>query len=208
MIKFSPIPTPVKNFISNPKTAELAENTFFALSVQTGLKMIGRPAFIMTDKKADKKTQKFAAIKEFSYQGICFGLYLAIVPFVKKGIYNLITKRLSANSQENKTNINAYNEQKHSIEKLYTTMKKQIKQTNNKIQKAKLHEELNSKLNALKLEIKENQKFHLGKGATELSAIIASILVLALAAPQIGSFLIHPTMRVLGFEKKPKAIEN
>lgn len=203
-MKILSIPTPMKNFVSNPRMAEFAENTFISLSVQTGLKMLGRPGFIVVDKKADSKTKKYAAVKEFSYQAICFGLYLAVVPPVKKGFYKLLTKNLSAKSEENKLNIDSYNEHKHKIEDLYKAMKSQIKQTKDKAKKSQLHEELLNKMNTLKSEIKQNPKFHLGKGATELSAITASILILAGLAPQIGTYLIHPTMKALGLEKKTK----
>ena len=125
-MKILSIPTPVKNFVSNPRMAEFAENTFISLAVQTGLKMIGRPGFIFADKKADSKTKKYAAVKEFSYQAICFGLYLSIVPPVKKGLYKLLTKNLSTKSEENKLNIEAYNEHKHRIEDLYGTIKLEL----------------------------------------------------------------------------------
>lgn len=201
-MKILSIPTPMKNFVSNPRMAEFAENTFISLSVQTGLKMLGRPGFIIVDKKADNKTKKYAAVKEFSYQAICFGLYLAVVPPVKKCFYKLLTKKLGAKSEENKSNIEAYNQHKHKIEDLHVAMKKQIKLAKDKAEKSHLHEQLLGRTNTLKSEIKQNPKFHLGKGATELSAITASVLILAGLAPQIGTYLIHPTMKALGLEKK------
>ena len=96
------VPTSVKHWVSNPKTAEFVENTFFAVSVETGLKMVGRPAFIMADKEADsKEKKKYAATKEMLYQATCLGLYLGFMPKIKKGLYNVFSKGLSNASPEN-----------------------------------------------------------------------------------------------------------
>lgn len=197
------IPMPVKKFVSNPKTAEFVENTIFAVSVETGLKMIGRPTFIMADKEADsEEKKKFAATKEMLYQGICLTLYLLCMKKIKHGIYNIISKGLSKDP-ESKTHIDAYNKEVEEIEALEKKMKDAIKGTglfnfkDKKLKKAPFKEQIE----VIHSKMVSNPNFKLPKGAKELSAIIGSILMLTIVAPQISHFIIHPLMKRLGFDK-------
>src|SRR5574344_870530 len=93
------IPKAVKNWVSSPKTADFVENTIFAVGVETGLKMVGRPTFIMMDKEADSpEKKKYAAVKEMLYQGICLSLYLSCMQkFIKPLFYKWISNALSKN---------------------------------------------------------------------------------------------------------------
>jgi len=187
-MKISPIaiPLPIKKAMCSTRFAEIAENTVYAVTIETGLKMAGRPAFIYTDKETNSETKKYAAVKEFLYQGTCLGLYLSIVPKVKAGIYRGITNVLSKDSK-NKLKIDMYNKAKLAV--------KEAEKTKNK--------ELYSKLSMeFKESIKNNKDFHLVKGAKELSAIIGSVVTLAIIAPQLSRHIVHPMMKALGFKDK------
>lgn len=195
------IPMPVKRFVSNPRTAEFVENTIFAVSVETALKMIGRPIFIMNDKEADsKEKKKFAATKEMLYQGVCFFLYVTFMKPIKHGIYNLVSKGLSKNP-ENKVNIDEFNKQSKFIENRHEAMKEAAKKITDKTKRKEFKNKALDEILALKEKMRTNERMHLGKGAKEFSAIIGSILMLTVVAPQISHFIIHPLMKALGFDK-------
>jgi len=195
------IPMPVKRFISNPRTAEFVENTIFAVSVETGLKMVGRPAFIMADKEADSKAKKkFAATKEMLYQGICLGLYLGTMKPIKHFFYEGITKFLGKNP-EIKTNIDEFNRQNKIVEEKHDAMKKAVKEISDKVKRKEFKAKALDEIIELKEKISSNKALRVGKGAKELGAIIGSILMLTVVAPQISHFLIHPIMKALGVEK-------
>ena len=213
------IPMPVKRFMSNTKTAEFVENTFFAVSVETALKMAGRPTFIMLDKEADSpEKRKYAAVKEMLYQGLCLGLYLSFMTPVKGFIYNKLSKFLSKNP-ENKDHIDHFNRMQNNLHELEEENRLMIKTARDKFHKKELKKEAYDKILKLKesfetrvLKIEDSihspkYDLRLGKGAKELSAIIGSILMLTIVAPQVSHVLIHPIMNVLGFEKKPDKVK-
>ena len=52
------IPVGIQQAVCSPRARTLVENTIFAVSAETGLKMIGRPAFIMADKEADSPEKR------------------------------------------------------------------------------------------------------------------------------------------------------
>lgn len=200
------IPTSVKNWVSNPKTAEFVENTVIAVSVETGLKMIGRPAFIMADKEADSKAKKkYAATKEMLYQGTCLGLYLGVMPKVKKWIFRGVAKVLSKNQQD-KVHIDAYMEKLNDIEMLEKQAKAKIREKGinffnfkaKKVEKAPFIEQIKK----IHHEMTSNSNFKLAKGGKEFAAILGSIGMLTIVAPQFGHIVIHPLMKVLGFKDK------
>ena len=82
----------IQNIISNPTLYNLTQSTATQVTIETTLKAIGRPGFILVDNQIDKKTKKFAAMKEFLYQMTCLGIYLAMIPWFKKGAYSLAKK--------------------------------------------------------------------------------------------------------------------
>lgn len=85
--------TGIVNAISNPKFQSTITNTIPQVSIETGLKAVGRPLFTLVDKNADKETRKYSAAKELLYQILCLGIYLAIIPPVfKKGGFKLVKK--------------------------------------------------------------------------------------------------------------------
>lgn len=209
------IPMPVKRFMSSTKTAEFVENTFYAVSVETALKMIGRPTFIMLDKEADSpEKKKYAAVKEMLYQGLCLFLYGVFMTPVKQFIYDRISKSLSKDP-ENKVHIDHFNRMQDNLHELEEENREMIKSARDKFHKKELKKAAYDKIVKLKesfesrvLKIEDGihspkYDLRLGKGAKELSAIIGSILMLTIVAPQVSHFLIHPIMNALGFEKKP-----
>ena len=209
------IPMPVKRFMSNTKTAEFVENTMYAVGIETALKMVGRPTFIMMDKEADSpEKRKYAAVKEMLYQGLCLFLYGVFMTPVKSFIYNKLSKFLSKNP-ENKVHIDHFNRMQNNLHELEEENRLMIKSARDKFHKKELKKEAYDKILKLKesfetrvLKIEDSihspkYDLRLGKGAKELSAIISSILMLTIVAPQVSHVLIHPIMNALGFEKKP-----
>ena len=76
--------------LSNSTFVNVAQNTAARVSIETTLKSIGRPGFILIDKDIDDETKKYAATKEFFYQAICLAVYLAVIPPIfKAGSYKL-----------------------------------------------------------------------------------------------------------------------
>ena len=210
------IPMPVKRFMSSTKTAEFVENTMYAVGIETALKMVGRPTFIMMDKEADSpEKKKYAAVKEMLYQGLCLGLYLSLMKPVKQFFYDRISKSLMSKNPENKVHIDHFNKMQDNLHELEEENRAMIKSAKDKFHKKELKKEAYDKIVKLKesfesrvLKIEDGihspkYDLRLGKGAKELSAIIGAILMLTIVAPQVSHFLIHPIMTALGFEKKP-----
>ena len=78
------------NAITKPGFQNLVQNTTAQVSIETGLKAAGRPAFTLADKNVDKETRKYSAVKELLYQTLCLGIYLAIIPPIfKRGGFKL-----------------------------------------------------------------------------------------------------------------------
>ena len=61
----------IVNAISQPGFQNLIQNTTAQVSIETGLKAVGRPLFTLADKHADKETKKYSATKELLYQILC-----------------------------------------------------------------------------------------------------------------------------------------
>lgn len=197
------IPAPVKNWVSSPRTAEFVENTFFAVSVETAMKAIGRPIFIMADKEADsEEKKKYAATKELLYQGLCLTLYLGVMPKFKEGMYNIISKGLSRKNPNNKVDIDAFNEISKLIKDKYKTRKSTAKTITDKIKRKEFEKQALDEILKIKNSMYGNKKFYLGKGTKEFGTIICSIVMLTIIAPQISHFVIHSIMKVLGFDKE------
>ena len=54
--------------LSNSNFVNLTQNTAQRVSIETTLKAVGRPGFILIDEDIDPKTNKYAATKEFFYR--------------------------------------------------------------------------------------------------------------------------------------------
>ena len=80
----------ITNFLTSSTLSTISQSTTASVSLETGMKAAGRPAFILLDNKIDRKTKQYAAMKEFLYQATCLATYMAIViPIFKKGAFKL-----------------------------------------------------------------------------------------------------------------------
>ena len=185
----------ITNVLSNPTLASVAQNTAASVSIETSLKAVGRPAFILADKDIKPETKKYAATKEFLYQAICLGVYLAlIIPVFKKGAFALAKKTVFKNKPEfakfknadEFLNYHAIAEKK--LNKRQNYLDKHLDKFN--------HHDLRKEL------IKDApEKYPLIKGTIELGSLVGSVLGLAVFAPQISHHAVHPIMNKLGMDK-------
>ena len=188
------------NGLSNSTLANIAQNTTASVSIETTLKSIGRPGFILIDNEISPATKKYAAAKEFLYQATCLAIYLALItPVFKKGAFAL-GKKIFKDAPE-------FAKFKGASEFLdyhnFASKSKTNRRANlikdyakNKFRHDRLRDELWSK--------DKPEKYPLIKGTVELGSLIGSVLGLAILAPQISHYTIHPMLRALGLEKKQK----
>ncbi len=189
----------ISNVLSNSTLANIAQNTATSVSIETTLKSIGRPGFILIDNNISPDTKKYAATKEFLYQATCLAVYLAlIIPVFKKGAFSLAKKTFFKNKPEfaKFTNASEYLD-------YYNLASKNI--TNRKATLMKDHSRNKFMHDGLREELQNNvkpEKYPLIKGTIELGSLIGSVFGLAILAPQISHYTIHPMLRMLGMEKK------
>ena len=170
----------------------LSQNTAASVSIQTGLKAVGRPAFIFMDKDTDKNTKMYAATKELLYQLLCLGLYFAIIPFFNKGAYNLAKKMYKDNT----------------IFKLFDSPKsfKEFHKLPQEEKLDKLTQLMEEKNISLPTKTNEELKKEEGlvNGSLEMGALVGSIIGLSIAAPIITNPMIRPVLKSLGLKKENK----
>ena len=196
----------VKSFLTSSQLANIAQNTTQSVAIETTLKSIGRPGFILIDNDIDSDTKQYAAAKEFLYQATCLAVYMAlIVPVFKKGGFKLAKKYIFKDTEgfqhfkdvkeymhyRKLTDNPSVNNRLKTLEKERLTDKTKIKDKYNETLQAELAKE-------------KPEKFAYVKGAVELSNIIGSVLGLAILAPQVSHAFIHPALRFLGLEQKDK----
>lgn len=91
----------VINVLTSPALQHIAQNTNQSVTIETSLKAVGRPTFTLMDKNVDEKTRKYSAAKEFIYQTLCLGIYLAIIPFVfQRGGFKVAKKYFASEIKE------------------------------------------------------------------------------------------------------------
>ena len=75
------------NLISKNGFQNAIQTSSAQVSIETGLKAVGRPAFTLADTHVDKETRKYSAVKELLYQVLFLWIYLAVIPltFTKAG---------------------------------------------------------------------------------------------------------------------------
>ena len=79
----------ISSFLTNPTLTNIAQSTTSAVSIETGMKAVGRPSFILADKELSPQTKRYAATKEFLYQATCLATYmLLVIPLFKKVLLN------------------------------------------------------------------------------------------------------------------------
>ena len=192
----------VKNLVTSSQLANIAQNTTQSVAIETTLKSIGRPGFILIDKDIDSDTKQYAAAKEFLYQATCLAVYMAlIVPVFKKGGFKIAKNHIFKNTEgfEHFKNVKEYMHYRKladnpSLNNRLKTLEKE-KLTDKTIIKDKYNTTLQEELKKEKPE-----KFAYVKGAVELSNIIGSVIGLAILAPQVSHAFIHPALRFLGLE--------
>ena len=193
------------NVFTNPTFVNIAQNTKMAMTIETGLKATGRPAFILMDKKISDDTKKYAATKEFLYQLTCLAVYACVVlPIFRKAGFkvfkNAFEKKGSRSHGFDKFNslddFMAY-------QKLKGLSKEQrIKEVQKLGDSVKFTDVIKQTLTCADKIKKGN--YHMVKGADEINSIIGSVVGLAVLAPQVSHVTIHPIMKFLGMEKSHK----
>ncbi|MBO7673308.1 hypothetical protein J6S88_07885 [bacterium] len=194
----------IANFLTNPGLANIAQSTTSAVTLETTMKAVGRPSFILADKKLDKQTKHYAATKEFLYQITCLGVYMALViPVFKNGAFALAKKCF----KDEKAAFGLFKNAKE-----YLTYQKLAKMSKadriTEIDKhAKRYRKLSENLkNILKTQDKP-EKHSIVKGAIELGNIVGCVVGLAIVSPQVSHMVVHPAMELLGFKKPEQNIK-
>lgn len=202
----------VSRMIGSSALANVAQSTTSSVMIETTLKSIGRPGFILIDKDIDHDTKQYAAAKEFIYQVTCLLVYLAlVVPVFKKGSFK-VAKNIFKDAPE----FNKFESAKDYFRyiKLCDTTKnnriqtlgKEIKGVTKKNaagieEKILVRDEFHADV-VRELETKDDpNRFPLIKGAIEVGNIVGSVLGLAVLAPQVSHAFIHPALRFVGLEK-------
>lgn len=184
-----------KVLISSPLTS-IAQSASTQVTLETTMKSIGRPGFILIDNNIDPDTKKYAAAKEFLYQATCLALYaLLVVPIFKEGAFKLgpkIFKDYAPDFAKFKNSAEYFKYRKYA-EKPFES----DRISNNKINKV-FNNELATELKTKK----EPEMFNRVKGTIEVGNILGSVLGLAVLAPQVSHAIIHPCLRMLGMEPK------
>lgn len=179
--------------ITSPKAAEFAKTTVCAISVETTLKALGRPAFIYYDKHANGQSKKYAATKELLYQSFCLGLYLSFIKPIKKRVYSFMSEK-AKNSKENA----AENTRKL---KLFDDWQNKIKNAPDKNARKLAQKAFHKALSI-------DKDLHFGKGVSELSSIVSTVFILALCAPILSQIILHPVMDLLFKNNGNKKVAN
>ena len=194
----------IANILTNPNFANFAMNTKYTVTTESIFKATGRPAAIMLDKNVDLDTRKYAATKEGLYQLLCLGIYLTMIPLVFKKYGFKIAQKILKNDSDlpNFKDANEY--------LAYAKLASRKKSDRNDAKTlAKISDNL--KINdsdkfTLKEHLLNDEKppeFPVAKGALELSNLVGTVIGLAWIASELSNHILHPLMRMLGFEKKP-----
>ena len=185
------------NFITSNALSNIAQSTTASVSIETGMKAIGRPSFILADKELEPRTKKYAATKEFLYQAICLGTYMAVViPLFKNGSFKLAKKRIFKDEKGFQLFKNA--SEFLDYHKLSALPKDARVRTLNE---AKYQDKFTKEVQEL-LKSDTPEKFSMVKGLIEVGNTLGSVLGLAVFAPEVSHLIIHPVMKLLGLEKK------
>ena len=185
------------NFITSNALSNIAQSTTASVSIETGMKAIGRPSFILADKELEPRTKKYAATKEFLYQAICLGTYMALViPLFKNGSFKLAKNKIFKDEKgfqlfKNASEFLDY----HKLSALPKDARVRA------LNEAKYQDKFTKEVQEL-LKSDTPEKFSLVKGLIEVGNTLGSVLGLAVFAPEVSHLIIHPVMKLLGLEKK------
>lgn len=188
----------ITNFLTSPALTNISQSTTSAVSIETGMKAVGRPSFILADKEIDAKTKRYAATKEFLYQATCLATYIAmVIPIFKYGSFTLAKNHIMKNEA---------GFQKFKNAKEYLDYRKLAEMTKSSRTEAlrdkKYADKFTKELKDELLQKDKPEQFHVVKGAIELGNTIGSVLGLALFAPEVSHLIVHPIMKFMGIEKK------
>lgn len=193
---------PITRAFTNPGLTTLVQNTNASVSLETTLKAIGRPGFILIDNDISNDTKKYAAAKEFLYQATCLAVYaLLVVPVFKKGAFKLAKKGFihkGSTEFEHFRNLKNY----ESYRKLAS---KTLDDRQHYLQLNKLQDKFTPEIQKILETEKEPDLFKRVKGTIEAGSLLGSVLGLAILAPQVSHAIIHPALRLVGLEKKKDA---
>ena len=185
------------NFITSNALSNIAQSTTTSVSIETGMKAIGRPSFILADKELEPRTKKYAATKEFLYQAICLATYMAVViPLFKNGSFKLAKNKIFKDEKGFQLFKNA--SEFLDYHKLSALPKEARVRTLNE---AKYQDKFTKEVQEL-LKSDTPEKFSMVKGLIEVGNTLGSVLGLAVFAPEVSHLIIHPVMKLLGLEKK------
>ena len=183
------------NLFASPSIYAVTQNIGTQVGIETGLKAVGRPGFIILDKNIDAQTKKYSAMKELLFQLTCLAVSLGVViPVFKKGSFGIAKKLFKDEA--------VFKAFKNSDEfKVFRTLAEDKKLE-------KLAQINNAK--GTNYELKDINE-HLGKGAIEVSSILGSVLGLSALSPMISRPFVRPALKMLGMDKKegqPTEIKN
>jgi hypothetical protein len=170
----------INSILTNPSIYNITQTTQAQVAIETGLKAVGRPGFILLDNSISQNTKKYSATKEFLYQLTCIGLSLGVViPVFKKGSFKIARKLFKDEP--------IFNVFKNSDEfnKFYNANK------DNRVEKLK---EIYTQ-KSLQYSDEDMQKhIYLAKGMIETTSIVGSVLGLSIMAPLISRPFIRPIL--------------
>ncbi len=204
--------TAISNALTSNTMVNIAQSTKTAMTIETGLKATGRPAFILMDNNISPETKKYAAVKELLYQVTCLFVYLGLVlPVIRKGGFKFFQKHVfkdNARFQKFK-GLDEFSQ-------YYKLSQLKKRERLEALKDSKLTKDLSDDIKNELRELSEHKKpekklieesDHIIKGADEVSSIFGSVLGLAILAPQVSHLTIHPIMKWLGLDdgnKKPE----
>jgi len=189
----------ITGLLSNPTLTRIAQSTSSSVSIETGLKAVGRPSFILADGKIEPETKRYAAMKEFLYQATCLATYMAlIIPVFKNGSFKVAKKMLKEEPAFQKfKNAKEYlNYKKFAVMPKETRLKALKEAKNQDMFSKELKEHLTT--------VDKAEQYNIIKGAIEFGNIVGSVLGLAIFAPQVSHLVVHPVLRLIGMEKDDK----
>ena len=170
----------INSVLTNPSIYNITQTTQAQVAIETGLKAVGRPGFILLDNSIDKNTKKYSATKEFLYQLTCIGLSLGVViPVFKKGSFSIARKLF-----KNEPVFNAF-KNSDEFNKFYNNSKE------NRVGKLReIYAEKSQNCSDEELQ----RHIHLAKGMIETTSIAGSVLGLSMMAPLISRPFIRPIL--------------
>ena len=185
--------TTIGNIIANPAIYSITQNTSAQVAIETGLKALGRPGFILLDNNIDSQTKKYSAMKELLFQLTCLVVSLGVViPVFKKGSFKLA--RMFAKN-----------------EKVFQAFEKsdeflKFNKLNYEEKLAKLKEINKTKGTDFKIEEINADR---ANGVINISSIAGSIIGLSALSPIVSRPFVRPVLKMLGINNdKEESKEN